>query len=346
MKFCESPWITLILISENKNQSHTIEVSMRRNPSMSSALSIGIEIGGTKTQVGIGSAAAGLLPDGIVRRPVDPACGAEGILRDLLSLVGEVLDCQGLALSDIHKIGIGFGGPLDSARGVVQQSFQIDGWKDFPLKKWAEEQWGRPVILENDASTAGLAEAMLGSGCGCTRLFYITAGSGVGGGWIVNGRIDNGQGLGAAEIGHMWVPNPSSGEYVELEQVCSGWAIGRRARMGVSNRHSIMEELAGSRDRIDARIVYQAAELGDETALLILSETCRTLGVAMSNIVALLHPERIILGGGVSLMGPLFWDCLQNEFHSRVLQVFAPQVELVPAKLKEDVVVIGALCLE
>ncbi len=88
-----------------------------------------------------------------------------------------------------------------------------------------------------------------------------------------------------------------------------------------------------------------AAEKGDETALRILNETCQTLAIAMSNVVTLLHPERIVLGGGVSFMGPLFWNTLQAEFRSRMLPVFAPRVELLPAKLSEFVVVTGAICL-
>jgi glucokinase len=107
-----------------------------------------------------------------------------------------------------------------------------------------------------------------------------------------------------------------------------------------------MKEIAGSLEGIDAKIVYRAAERGDEIAARILKETCQILGAAISNVVALLHPQRVVIGGGVSLMGPLFWNGLQNEFRTRVLPVFAPRVELVPAKLKEDVVVIGALCLE
>ncbi len=308
-------------------------------------LSIGIEIGGTKTQAGIGSAESGLLPGGIVRRPVIRENGANGILRDLVSMIDDLLVSKSISLSEICKIGIGFGGPLDSDRGVILKSFQIDGWTHFPLKEWAETKWRVPVTLENDASTAGLAEYKFGRGRSCSRLFYITVGSGIGGGWILNGRIDNGQGLGAAEIGHMWVPHPRTGQLAELEQVCSGWAIGQRAQQAAFGAHSMMEELAGSLENIDAKIVYQAAEKEDETALCILKETCQTLGAAISNIVALLHPERVVLGGGVSLMGLLFWDMLQAEFQSRVLPVFAPQVALVPAELKEDVVVTGALCL-
>jgi len=309
------------------------------------ALSIGIEIGGTKTQVGLGASETGLLPGGIVRRPVKREEGAKGILHDVVSMVDQLFVAQQLSLSDVNKIGIGFGGILDSAKGVTLKSFHIDGWTNFPMKEWAEQQWGKPVCIENDASTAGLAESMLGNGRGYSRLFYITIGSGVGGGWIVDGIVDSGQGLGAAEIGHMWVPDPQSGSPAELEQVCSGWAIGQRARLAATQAHSLMEEIAGAVDRIDARVVYAAAEKGDEIATHILRETCQTLGLAISNIVALLHPQRIVVGGGVSLMGPVFWNTLQSEFKSRVIPTFATMVDLVPAKLGEDVVVIGALCL-
>ena len=310
------------------------------------SLSIGIEIGGTKTQVGIGTPDKGLLPGGILRKAVTRVEGANGILHDITSMVDQVLTTQQLRLSDVKRIGIGFGGILDSANGITLKSFQIDGWTNFPLKEWAERQWGKPVRIDNDASTAGLAECKLGNGRGYSRLFYITIGSGVGGGWILNGKIDSGQGLGAAEIGHMWVPDPQSGNPLELEQVCSGWAIGHRARVAATQAHSLMEEIAGSLDGIDAKVVYAAAENGDEIAARILRETCQTLGLAISNIVAMLHPERVVVGGGVSLMGPLFWDALQKEFQSRVIPVFAPKVDLVQAKLNEDVVVIGALCLE
>lgn len=318
---------------------------MKNNGQTPEKFSIGIEIGGTKTQVGIGSARAGLLPNGIVRRQVQREHGAQGILRNVASMVQELLISLGLTLTDIDKIGIGYGGIIDAARGMTLKSYQIDGWTDFPLQQWAEGQWGKPVFIENDASTAGLAESMLGSGRGCSRMFYITAGSGCGGGWVVDGKVDNGQGLGAAEIGHMWMPDPETGILTEFEQLCSGWAIGQRARRAAAGADSVMEKLAGSLEKIDARVVYQAVEQGDETATRILKETCQLFGAGIANVVALLHPQRVILGGGVSLMGPLFWTMLQKEFRARVMPTFAPQVELVPAELKEDVVVIGALCL-
>lgn len=319
--------------------------SMKNDLKTQKSFSIGIEIGGTKTQVGIGSKEQGLLPNAILRRQVKREHGAQGILRDLVSMVDELLETHQLTLAEISRTGIGYGGILDSSRGVILKSFHIDGWTDFPLKMWAEEQWGKPASIENDASTAGLAEYFLGNGRGYSRLFYITAGSGVGGGWIMDGKIDNGQGLGTAEIGHTWVPDPQTGRPMELEQVCSGWAIGRRAREAARDGRTLMERLAGSIDEIDAKIVDAAAAQGDETACRIILQTCQTFALGISNVVALLHPERVILGGGVSLMGPLFWDALQAQFQERVLSTFASKVELVPAKLQENVVVIGALCL-
>jgi len=308
------------------------------------SLAIGMEIGGTKIQVGIGSA-NGKLIDAPIRKQVIRENGAEGIRRDLIVMVAETLDSTGLSLSKIDRVGIGFGGVLDANQGLILKSYQIAGWDRFPIQAWAKEQWGKRVLVQNDASTAALAEALHGSGRGYNRIFYMTIGSGIGGGWIVDGRIDNGQGLGAAEMGHTWVPEPGSGMPIELEQLCSGWAIGRRARLAVENKNSLMVEMAGSVDAIDAKVVYAAAKEGDATAERILAETCQGLGLAISNVVALLHPERVIVGGGVSFMGPLFWDALRREVAARSMPSFVSGVEVVRAGLGEDVVLIGALCL-
>jgi glucokinase len=310
----------------------------------SDKLAIGIEIGGTKLQVGVGTT-NGKLRQPPVRKTVLRQDGAQGILRDISPMVDEALDSAECTLSDIHKIGIGFGGPLNIEQGVVLQSYQITGWGGFPLKKWAQEQWGKPVIVQNDASTAALAEALHGSGRGYSRIFYMTIGSGIGGGWVVDGKVDNGQGFGSAEMGHTWVTDPQTGQPAELEQVCSGWGIGRRARALVEKQTSLMLEIAGSLNAIDAKIVYAAAEKGDDAACRIIHETCQMLGLAISNVITLLHPERVIIGGGVSFMGPLFWDDLRNEVTRRSMPAFVSRVQLVRAELQEDVVLIGALCL-
>lgn len=308
-------------------------------------LAVGIEIGGTKLQVGVGATDSPHLR-ALARETVDVAAGAVGIRAALPGLVERALAQAGVSLSEVARVGIGFGGPVDSRRGLVLASFQVAGWAGFPLRGWAEQQWGKPVSLQNDASAAALAEARYGAGRGSERVFYLTIGSGIGGGWVVQGRLDEGQGLGAAEIGHWWLPHPVSGEPVELEQLCAGWAIGRRAREAAQGESSSMAQLAGSVAGIDARTVYAAAEQGDAVAARLLQETCRTLGLALANVVALLHPQQIVIGGGVSLMGPLFWEPLRAEVRRWSMPLLADSVAVLSAELGEVVVVIGALCLE
>ena len=304
---------------------------------------IGVEIGGTKLQAVLGDGAHRLLHR--QRMAVQQSAGGAAIRQALPPLLDRLLAEGQVAWQDVAAIGIGFGGPLDAASGEVLRSFQVDGWDGFPLRRWAQETWGLPTTVANDAATAGLGEALQGAGRSVRRLFYVTAGSGVGGGWIVDGRIDSGQGLGMAEIGHTFVPDPQSGQPVELESTCSGWAIGRRAQIACRTEASALPLLAGGVEAIDARIVYAGAEAGDPLALRILDETTRTLGLALANVAALFHPEVIVLGGGVALMGPLFWEPLQREFGRRVLRPFAPDVRLVPSALGEDAVPVGALCL-
>lgn len=142
-------------------------------------LALGFEIGGTKSQVGIGYLNGDLLM--VLRRSVDRKRGAEGIRENIITMAKEVLALTKHELSDIHRIGIGFGGIVQIPEGVTFKSYQINGWDNFPLKSWAEEQWGKPVYVQNDAGTAGLAESLHGMGRGFSRVFYITLGSGVGG---------------------------------------------------------------------------------------------------------------------------------------------------------------------
>jgi glucokinase len=306
-------------------------------------LALGIEIGGTKLQAGIGNERAGLLS--LVRRTVDAGAGAVGIRAALGGMVAEALVQANCRLEALAGCGIGFGGPYDTVRDLTLHSFQIEGWDEFPLRAWAEAQWALPAVVRNDAAVAGLAEARHGAGRGFRRVFYMTIGSGIGGGWIVEGRIDVGQGLGAAEIGHTWVQSPETGEPAELEQICSGWAIGRRASAAARRTASSMLEISPTHAAIDAKTVYTAAVAGDPVALAVLRTTCETLGLAIANVIALLHPEVVVIGGGVSLMGPLFWEMLRTQVRKRTLSPFVGSVQVVPAQLQETVVVAGAIDL-
>jgi len=295
------------------------------------SLAVGIEIGGTKLQAGVG------LRDGklaaLVRRNVDPARGGAGIREEIPSLVEEAVSKAGCSPKDLVGLGIGFGGPVDSKRGRILLSHQIEGWADFPLRDWLQKKVDVPVVLQNDAKTAALAEATIGAGQGLKRIFYITVGSGVGGGMVVDGAPDVGQGLGAGEIGHTWVPDPDSGKPEKLEHVASGWSIGKRGsrRLG--------RELSGAE-------VAALAEKGDAVARKTVEESAEALAIGIGNVLALLHPQRFIVGGGVSLMGELWWGPLRRVLAEKyAFAPFAQSYEVVPSALGEEVVVIGAVLL-
>ena len=294
-------------------------------------LAVGIEIGGTKLQAGVGLRDGKLIA--LVRRAVDPAQGGAGIREQIPSLIEEVIAKAGCSPKDLVGLGVGFGGPVDSKRGRILLSHQIEGWSEFPLRDWLQKKVEVPVVLQNDAKTAALAEATLGAGKGLKRIFYITVGSGVGGGLVIDGAPDVGQGLGAGEIGHTWVPDPDSGKPDKLEHVASGWSIGKRGsrRLG--------RELSGAE-------VAALAEKGDATAKRVVEESAEALAVGIGNVLALLHPERFIVGGGVSLMGDLWWNPLKKALAERfAFQPFAQSYDVVPSALGEEVVVIGAVLL-
>jgi len=305
---------------------------------------IGIEIGGTKLQAGLGFDGDRL--KGTVRETVDPSQGPEAILAGLKRLIPGLLRRTGLGLSDVAGVGIGFGGPVDAARGRVLVSHQVEGWSGFDLKDWSEQTFGLPTVVENDASSAALAEAHLGAGRGCRRVFYITVGSGVGGGWVVDGVLDAGQGIGSAEIGHTCVSTGTSPP-AKVEDLCSGWAIGRRAREAVQTQPDslILKLASGEPGRITAVTVADAARQADPLALRLLDETGGAMGLAVANLITLLHPEVVVIGGGVSLMGDLFFEPVRRHARRYAFHLYADTYRIIPSALGEQVVVIGAALL-
>ena len=313
---------------------------------------LGIEIGGTKLQLGIGPDDGKLR--GLWRDTVDVAAGPEGIRRQIVAAVPDLLARSGVARDELRGIGIGFGGPVDDATHTVIKSHQIEGWDNFPLADWIADVVGLPAVLGNDADVAGLAEALHGAGKGLSPVFYITIGSGIGGGFIIDGEIYRGCGRGAAEIGHMrfaYSQNEAPGictwSHIDLtlEEMASGFGIANRAR-----REYLTDELLinceGDVDRITAQMVVQAAQNSDPLSRRLLDSAWDCLAKAICHVIALLSPRRIVIGGGVSLMGEeLLFEPLRRMVAERVFKPFAGLTDIVPAALGEEVVVHGAIAL-
>jgi glucokinase len=321
---------------------------------MSESWVLGIEIGGTKLQLGIGQGQESILA--LERLRVDPSQGASGIRHQILAGFATLLAKTNLDEKQLKAAGIGFGGPVDASNGRTQKSFQVSGWDDFPLAAWISEHLEiHRVVLENDADTAGLAEARLGAGIGHSPLLYMTVGSGIGGALIVDDQIYRGFGQGAIEVGHLRVPDSTSSEarHVELEQVASGWAIASAAqalgRRKIQDGHEdwpVLTRSQGYPDRITAAFVAEAAGDGDPDANAILDRARAAVAFALTQAITLLAPRRIVIGGGVSLAGQKLWfSPIRRLIDRDVFEPFRGRFDIVPAALGEEVVVHGALAL-
>lgn len=312
---------------------------------------LGIEIGGTKLQLGLGRGDGALV--GLWRGFVQREAGGEGIRQQIITALPQLLIQAHVERPQLRGIGIGFGGPVDDAARSVIKSHQIAGWDNFPLADWIEDMLGLPTVLGNDADVAGLAEALFGAGKGLSPIFYITIGSGIGGGLINNGQIYRGCGRGAAEVGHLRVwanVNAEIMDAVPLETVASGWAIQEKARefaLRNADRDLLIVKLAGGDPRaITVQHLGQAAQLGDTIPYRLLDLPLDYLADALCHVIALLCPRRIVIGGGVSLLGEeLLFRPLRRLVSQRVFAPFADCYEIEPAALGEEVVVHGALAL-
>jgi glucokinase len=292
---------------------------------------LGIEIGGTKLQLGLGRGEGHIYA--LWRGTVNPAEGGEGIRKQIVSALPELLTKAELNRAELRGVGIGFGGPTDDDSRTVIKSHHIAGWDGFPLADWVGELVGAPAVMCNDADVAGLAEALFGAGKGLSPVFYITAGSGIGGGLIIDGRIYRGVGRGAAEVGHLRPVYPLAGGAHDqiLEHWSAGWGIGQRAS-------------TASGSATTGKDVAEAAQRGDALAARVLDEAVQALAEGVCSVIKLLCPRRVIIGGGVSMIGEaLLFAPLRRYVAERGFAAFAGLTDIVPAALGEEVVVHGAL---
>jgi glucokinase len=336
---------------------------------------LGIEIGGTKLQLSVGDASGDKLA-AVVRHDVDSRRGAAGILEQIESSAAGLIQKH-----DIERIGIGFGGPVDSAAGVVTKSHQVSGWNGFPLVRWCQETLGKPAMLGNDCDASALAEARFGAGRGAAVVFYVTVGTGIGGGLVVNGRLHGGGRPAAAEIGHLRPGLNADRPEMTVESLASGPAIAAAALARMTgqvsrqldtirgplehpNRQQIKQRLADVKDaeqefisdlaqrctsdadRLTAKLVAQAAADGNEIARQVLDHASQALGWAIAQVITIVAPEVVVIGGGVSLIGEQFFFMpVRAEVARYVFPPLAGSYRIVPAGLGELAVVHGAIAL-
>ncbi|PQO39137.1 ROK family protein [Blastopirellula marina] len=310
---------------------------------------VGVEIGGTKLQATLADSAS-LEVIGSLRETIVPAKGAQGIRHQLEAMIRSLQ-----ATHVIDAMGIGFGGPLDAKTGTITTSHQVSGWDQFPLAHWCRDQFGIPTVIRNDCDTAALAEATLGAGKGKQSSFYVTVGSGIGGGYVVDGQLMGTGRPAFAEIGHLrpGVLNTEAANTVEAES--SGFGITSQVRYilhGIGSEEQgddyweLVNACDGNLDALTTQNIAEAATRGNGIACVVLAEAVETLGWAIGQMITLMAPEVVVIGGGVSLMPEgLFLSPLKENIATYVFPPLAGSYEIVRAELGEAVVVKGALLL-
>lgn len=313
---------------------------------MSEHLYVGVDVGGTKIAAGLVDAEGRIQSQ--VRVPMVSHSSAEAGLNAVLGAIAQVTaGSQGIA-----GIGICSPGPLDPFAGVVLNPPNLPCWRNFPLAESVQKVYPVPVKVDNDANAAALAEARWGAARGYKNVFYATIGTGIGTGIVFGGKIFHGRTGAAGEGGHNSVdyrgPICGCGKPGCIETLASGNAIARRARERVAaGTSSSMLELAGGNvEAIRGETVGKAFLAGDRFAEELILETIEMLAVWLANMIDLLDPEVIVIGGGAATLYQPFYDVLRERIPHLTVNPRSSEVPVFPAHYGADAGIAGgaALC--
>jgi glucokinase len=314
---------------------------------------VGIEISGSgaRQSVALADLDGNILHR--IRRPLEYVPDTATVLTLIDEMLAEVTSPERLCNGRVLRVGVAIGGLVDSTQGVVRMLHHAHGWDNFPLQDYFAERLDVPCIIDNNANAAALAEVLRGAGVGERVVLYIGLGRGIGGGLVVNGRIYHGTTCTAGEIGHMVVkengPKCSCGSFGHLEAIASAQAI-VRTMIGLSVEHpeteAAISRVTGARaERITAEQVFHLAAEGDTIAQHVVNEVHRYLGIALANIVHLVNPGMIILGGPVALAGKLLIAPLEDRIAQLCLPAATQSLRIVQSSLGAEANLMGAVTL-
>lgn len=308
--------------------------------------SVGVDLGGTNIRAVVFDDDMEIL--GRSEMPTQAQEDPDDVIRRIATCVREALDRSSVAADDVVGVGVGAAGLTDWRTGVVVLASNL-GWRNVPLKERLEQELdGLRVEVDKDTNAAALAEARLGAGREFRHFLYVTAGTGIGGGLILDGELYRGATGGAGDIGHVVVdpdgPRCGCGDYGCVEVFSSGAGMVDRAREMLAGG----EEAASSAMRVEGlttETIFEAAGEGDAVAARVVETAGRALGLALADYVNINNPEAIVLGGGVIRAGRAYMEPVERELRRRALPALGEIVKLVPPGLGDDVGVTGAALL-
>ncbi len=287
---------------------------------------IGVDLGGTNLRVGLVDQNGQMLQ--VKQIPTDAESGYQSIIHRMIALIKEVKKAYSAV-----SIGIGSPGPLNPFEGIVVSPPNLPGWKDVPITALVEEEIGIPCFLVNDADAAALGEAMYGSGKGKNSSYYITVSTGVGGGYVLNNRLIQGEHGYSAEIGNMIIkpggPKHANMNAGSLEALASGTSIAREGREKLGTTGGAEE-------------VFHLAKEGDQTALAIIDDAIDALAIAIANLAHSIDPAVFILGGGVMEEKDMILPLLRKKVKGYVYEGLREKIEIEPVLLRDRAGIVGA----
>jgi len=294
---------------------------------------VGIDLGGTIVRAGAFDSQGKLLV--VHETPIEAARGPELGLRKIQGLIEQVLAESGT--KSLSGIGIGSTGPLDPIQGIINNPFTLPTWENVPIVEWLQKLFNVPVTLENDADAAALGEYWQGAGREVGRLYAVTVGTGIGTALIVDGQIYRGLAGSHPEGGHMVLDPSGPLCYCKMrgcwESLCAGPAIEIQAREADLTGSCLLEMSQGDREKISARMVFEAARMRDAAALAIVEKVSAYFAFAILNIAILFAPELIVLSGGVMRSVDFFLPRIRQTMQDYREMVPAHRIQIVPAQL-------------
>jgi len=310
---------------------------------------LGIDIGGTKCTVVAGTEDMEIL--GRKQFPTDHVGGPDHTIAELLEKSHEII--SGLKDHQLLATGISCGGPLDSRKGIIQSPPNLPGWDNIPIVKIFAEMFGVPAFLQNDANACALAEWKFGAGQGTENMIFLTFGTGMGAGLILNGRLYSGTNDLAGEVGHIRLAEDGPegyGKKGSFEGFCSGGGISKLAKSVVKEKLRKGEKVAfchGEQElnNITAKDIADAAHAGDKTALEILDMSGEYLGKGLSVLIDILNPQRIVIGSIYARAGQFFEPSCKRVIEKEALKPASRVCEIVPAALGDEVGEFACLCV-
>ena len=293
---------------------------------------LALDIGGTKLAAGVVDRTGRVHSFVVV--PSEADRGPDDMLPRLFELGRRAVEEAGVPWEEIDGVGIGCGGPLDSARGVLIAPLHLHGWAGVPIAELASAAFDRPAVLDNDATAAAAGEFRYGAGRGARNMVYLTVSTGVGGGVVTDGKLQRGPSGNGGELGHVTVDwrgrrCRGCGRRGCLEAYCSGTSIAERAH-------------EAGMDGASAADVAQAALAGNSVAAKVWDETCEALACGIASLANVFEPERVVIGGGVSREGEQLLGPVREQVRAQAIEPVARSLDVLAAELGDKVGVVGA----